>query len=225
MAYGPHCDCFSPENETDIRLHSTPQDTECAPWQKLLILIDYAAAARWETMDLRAYFSQEDLAQITIFPRSIGKLKSVKRLKFYGSYISRIPPEIGEMTSLEEFYPYSSYTLHWLPYEITRCPNLRDSTISTRALYGNYKFRNPFPRLPEFVPDVMPQVCSVCNGRFNEDGPIQRWISLKIATDVVPLLVHACSHWCIEQLPTPPENYVSKPHRGGPTLEQPPSLI
>lgn len=225
MTRAPFCSCFDPDERKTIQMHSTPQNTECASWQKLLVLIDYAAAARWETLDLREYLSIEELAEITVLPRSIGKLKSVKKLSFYGSYISRIPPEIGEMTSLEEFVPYTSYNLHWFPYEITRCPQLRDSSISTKALYGNYKFRTPFPRLPELIPDVVPQVCSVCNGSFDEDGPRQRWISLRVATDVVPLLVHACSEWCIQQLPMPPENYVSRPHRGGPTIEQPPSLI
>lgn len=38
----------------------------------------------------------------------------------YGSNLVRIPPEIGAMTSLEEFTPYTSYRLHWVPYEITR---------------------------------------------------------------------------------------------------------
>jgi hypothetical protein len=33
------------------------------------------------------------------------------------------------------------------PYEITRCTKLDQSSVSTRALYGNYKFRPPFLRL------------------------------------------------------------------------------
>jgi hypothetical protein len=48
---------------------------------------------------------------------------------------------------LEVFEPYTSYSLHLFPYELTRCANLRDSTVSTRALYGNFNFRPPFPRL------------------------------------------------------------------------------
>ena len=64
----------------------------------------------------------------------------------YRSNLVRIPPEIGMMTSLEEFDPYTSYRL----------------------------------------------------------------------------LVNACSTACIEALPTPPEDYVQTPHRGGPTVEQPP---
>ncbi|MER7694405.1 hypothetical protein [Streptomyces sp. NPDC097610] len=38
----------------------------------------------------------------------------------YGSDLVRISPEIGTMTSLEEFTPYTSYRLHWFPYKITR---------------------------------------------------------------------------------------------------------
>jgi hypothetical protein len=46
-----------------------------------------------------------------------------------------------------EFTPYMSYRLHWSPYEITRGARLNESSVSTRALYGNHKFRPPFPRL------------------------------------------------------------------------------
>src|SRR4029450_7239360 len=69
------------------------------------------------------------------------------KLNLYGSSLVRIPPEIGEMESLKEFVPYPSYRLHWFPYEITRCTKLRNSTVSTRALYGNFKFPPAFPRL------------------------------------------------------------------------------
>ena len=51
------------------------------------------------------------------------------------------------MESLEEFTPYTSYKLHWFPFEITRCIKLVESTVSTRALYGNYLHRTPFPSL------------------------------------------------------------------------------
>jgi hypothetical protein len=69
----------------------------------------------------------------------------VKVLKLYGSALVRIRPEIGEMAALETIDLYTSYRLHWFPFEITRCSRLRDSTVSTRALYGNYKYRPPFP--------------------------------------------------------------------------------
>ncbi|MDX2565372.1 hypothetical protein PV371_38115 [Streptomyces sp. TX20-6-3] len=68
-------------------------------------------------------------------------------MRLYGSNLVRIPPEIGAMTSLEEFSPYTSHRLHWFPYEITRCWKLVRSTISTRSLFGNFKLRPPFPRL------------------------------------------------------------------------------
>lgn len=47
------------------------------------------------------------------------------------------------------------------------------------------------------------------------------WKSLSVATDVLPLLVNACSDECIGQLPNPPANYVQVAHRGGPDLRQP----
>jgi hypothetical protein len=123
-------------------------------------------------------------------PASIAKLKAVKHLNSYGSYLIRIPPEIGEMTSLEKFTPYTSYHLHWFPYEITRCQNLKDITVSTRGLYGNYKYRPPFPRLdpnaaiatgrtePSRLPlkrwsGTTTRPCSVC-GRLFEDRRLYR---------------------------------------------------
>ena len=157
-------------------------------------------------------------------PPEIGALKSVRKLCLYGSSLVRIPPEIGDMSSLEEFDCYTSYRLHWLPFEITRCSNLVDSRISTRALYGNYKHRSPFPDLrreSDFLLSIRPDTCSVCGSPLGGTYAT-RWISLNIATDVAPLLVYACSGKCVDSLPTPPDNYVSKPHRGGRSIEQPP---
>ena len=85
--------------------------------------------------------------QIVTLPPTIAKLKSVKVLYLVGSHLVRIPPEFGELTRLEEFDAYTSYRLHWLPYEITRYRRLKRSRISTLTLYGNYKYRPPFPRL------------------------------------------------------------------------------
>ena len=206
---------------TELQLHTEEQDTECHAWQRLNELIEQAAA------DGRARFSPgpemtpAEWAQITELPRSIAKLKSVKSFTLYGSSLVRIPPEVGEMTALEEFVPYTSYRLHWFPYEITRCKNLRKSTVSTRALYGNYKYRPPFPKLPQIQPGIVPACCSVCRTPFGDAGPLQYWISLGVARDVLPLLVHACSERCVEALPRPTEGYVGFPHQGGLGLEQP----
>jgi hypothetical protein len=57
--------------------------------------------------------------------------------------------------------------------------------------------------------------------RSATQASIQARITLRVATDVLPLLVNACSTACIEALPTPPEGHMQTPHRGGPTAEQP----
>jgi hypothetical protein len=155
-------------------------------------------------------------------PPSIAKLTAVKRLTLYGSNLIAIPPQICEMTSLKDFRPYTSRRLHWFPFEITRCSALRKSTVSTRNIYGNYKQRMLFPQLPAAVPiGSTPSSCSVCDGPLPSSGPIQVWISLSVATDVLPLLVHACSEHCVRTLPSPPERYVDRPHKGGTGLVQP----
>jgi hypothetical protein len=216
----PVCRCLSgPPHK--LLLHTEAQDTECAAWQRLNELIDTAARDGRETFSPGRELSSVEWTQITTLPPSIAKLKAVKHLILYGSSLVRIPPEIGELESLEEFTPYTSYRLHWFPYEILRCKKLKESTISTRALYGNYKHRPPFPRLPQLQPTVVPQTCSVCNSPLTTESVQQVWISLRVATDVVPLLVHACSDECIAQLPTPPDNYVQTPHQGGLQLQQP----
>ena len=220
----PFCHCLDPQDEdvkwTELQFHTEVQNTECSGWQRLNELIEEAAADGRQEFSPGPEMTPEQWAQITELPKSIGKLKRVKHFILYGSSLVRIPPEIGEMKALKQFTPYTSYRLHWFPYEITRCKKLKGSTISTRALYGNYKYRAPFPKLPQDHPGV-PDRCSVCEEAFGDSGPIQRWISLRIATDVVPLLVHACSESCIARLPSSPEDYVQLPHQGGLGLAQP----
>jgi hypothetical protein len=65
--------------------------------------------------------------------------------------------------------------------------------------------------------------CSVCEQPFEDLQRFRVWISLRVAGDVLPLLVNACSAACLERLPAPPEGYVPRPHRGGLELEQPPT--
>jgi hypothetical protein len=128
------------------------------------------------------------------------------------------------MDSLEYFDPYTSYDLHWFPYEITNCKNLKDSRISIRTLYGNYKNRMEFPRLDHnpvrYHGDVV--YCSICKKELTYETTNQLWITLRIGTDTVPLLVNLCSKKCEETLPEPPDNYVKFPHKGGGNLIQPP---
>jgi uncharacterized protein (TIGR02996 family) len=238
------CRCFEHMYEnrpwSQTRFHLEPQDTECPGWQRLLELIDKAASdGRTEFVPLRDLSSAER-AQVVTLPPTVARLKAVRRLVLYGSNLVRLPAEIGEMTALEEFDPYTSHRLHWFPYEITRCLRLRSSRVSTRALYGNYKYRPPFPRLGPGA-DVaggrathrptsvggggaakVIRPCSVCGKPFLDQQQYRVWISLPVATDVLPLLVNACSAECVARLPVPTDHYVQGVHRGGLGLKQPP---
>jgi len=222
----PICDCLESQYKNrrwpTLRLHTDRQDTDSDAWKRLLDLVDRAADDGRTELNPADELGWEQWWTIVELPRSIARLKAVKRLNLYGSGLVRIPPEVGEMTALEDFDPYTSYRLHWFPFEITRCPKLKDSRVSTRALYGNFKYRPPFPKLPQTdVDEVVPSYCSVCRGKFSPAGPRQRWVSLRVATDVLPLLVHACSDGCIARLPDPPEGYVQSPHTGGNNVRQP----
>lgn len=200
-----------------IRFHSERQDTSAPGWLRLLELIDEAAADGRAEFKPLAEMSAEERRQVITLPPTIAKLTAVERFVLYGSNLVRIPPEIGAMTSLQTFEPYTSYRLHWFPYEITRCTRLVSSTVSTRALYGNFKFRPPFPVTSDSTDEV--RGCSVC------DGPVTRlhqvWITLAVGTDHLPLLVNACSTDCVAALPRPADGYVPVPHTGGPDVVQP----
>jgi hypothetical protein len=234
------CTCIaytSTRPQCATRFHPERQDTAAPGWIRLLELVEQAAADRREVFKPLAELTPEQRRQIVTLPPAIAGLTSVKHLVLYGSSLVRIPPEIGAMRSLEEFTPYTSYRLHWFPYEITRCRNLRRSTVSTRALYGNYKRRPPFPPLrpatagTPALGDLDPGVwgateirtCSVCDQHIGAGNLRQVWISRWTSgADVLPLLVNACSAACVEALPAPAEGYVPVPHTGGPGVEQPP---
>lgn len=201
------------------------------------MLIDEAATDRRTIFKPFVELPAAERRQIITLPPTIAKLTAVKHLVLYGTNLVRIPPEIGAMTSLEVFEPYTSHRLHWYPYELTRLVRLASSTVSTRVLFGNFKFRPPFPALrpvtdageADFTaldPGVWGadavHTCSVC------DGPVDRelhqvWISRLIGTDVLPFLVNACSAACVTALPKPHNGYVPTPHTGGPDIVQPTS--
>ena len=219
------CQCCAypePEHTRRVRFHSDSQDSTSAARRQLHDLIDEAAHDGREEFVPGAEMPEELWRQVGTLPPTIAKLTAVKKLNLYGSNLVAVPPEIGEMKSLEEFRPYTSRRLHWFPFEITRCSALRESTVSTRNVYGNFKYRMPFPKLPAAVPvGSTPACCSVCQGPLPASEGIQVWISLRVATDVLPLLVHACSDECVSALPSPPEGYVDRPHHGGTDLAQP----
>ena len=213
------------EHAGDVRFHTERQDTECEAWMRMLELVEEAAedgrTVFWPSREL----DPEDWVRIVELPPSIARLRSVKALRLYGSHLVRIPPEIGEMSDLEDLDVYTSHRLHWFPYEVTRCRKLRDSRVSTRSLYGNFKYRPPFPPLGNLDPlgrDPRGR-CSVCDLPLPDSDIHLAWISLPIATDVLPLLVRACSQACVDQLPPPAKGYVQHPHTGGLSLEQPPT--
>ena len=214
------CGCpvarYSDRSRDETYFHIDEPVTDSAAWRALLVLIDKCADDRRSSFAPGLELEPDLWRQITILPASISKLTSVQHLSLYGNHLSSVPPEIGDMTALTRFEPYTSDRLHWFPYEITRCAALVDSTVSTRALYGNRKTFAAFPQLPANIPTgCVPNTCSVCRGAFGSDGPIQCWYSMRVATDILPLLVHACSASCVDALPKPPEPDVNYPHFGG----------
>lgn len=225
----PSCDCLSSQHAKlgkceQLSFHYDCPDANSSAWIKMLELVDQAARDGRETFEPGADFEWDEWTKLTTLPASIGNLKNVRSMLLYGSNLVSIPPQIGDMTNLSRLDLYTSYRLHWLPYEITRCFNLADTRISTRALYGNYKHRLPFPELRPYVNGFEPETCSICDGlfdKFEDHRPQQFWISLKVGTDVLPLLVHACSRACVDRLPSPHEGYIAKPHKGGIGQAQP----
>ncbi|MFF4344397.1 hypothetical protein ACFY00_31300 [Kitasatospora sp. NPDC001540] len=224
------CDCV---RRRRVRFHGERQDVTAPGWRRLLELVAEAAADGREEFAPLEGLTAEQRRQVVTLPAGIGALTEVRHLRLYGSNLVRIPPEIGGMRALEEFTPYTSYRLHWFPYELARLPLLRRSTVSTRALYGNPRTRPPFPVLAEpadgagleaglgaLDPAVWGvesvRACSVCDGPVaGVAGLHQAWISLRTSgRDVLPLLVNACSPGCLAALPSPPEGHLPGPHRG-----------
>ncbi len=79
--------------------------------------------------------------------------------------ITHVSPQIGNLSKLTEFVPYTSYNLHWLPYEVhdTRLPKAH---ISRRAMYG-YSDRLPLPRLAPFPTGACRvRACVRCRGSW-----------------------------------------------------------
>lgn len=210
-------------NKRISKIPNNVQDRSSIAWIKLCKYIDEIAENGSDEFVPREAIGDELFAQIFTLPESISKLKKVKKVWLYGSNLKRIPPEIGQMESLEYFDPYTSYDLHWFPFEISKCKNLKDSRISTRALYGNYKNRMGFPKLDHnpvryFGASLK---CSVCETKLTYKTTNQMWITAHIGTDTIPMLANLCSKECEQSLPKPPKDYVDKPHKGGADLKQP----
>jgi hypothetical protein len=208
-------------------LHAEVQDDSGDAWRIVNENLEVAERRGDTVLEPLAGLDGAQRAQIITLPASIGRLESVRELRLYGSHLVRLPPEIAGMRALAYLDVYTSRCLHFFPYEITRCSVLKRSRVSTRALYGNYKHRPPFPHLKlpenrEALAQLMTASCSICARSLDGSGPVHRWITLAVGTDWMPLLVNACSMECIKALPTPPPDYVSEPHTGGHHVVQPP---
>jgi len=210
-------------NERISRIENDVQDRNSVAWKKLCDYVDKLAVDNSDEFSPIEALGPDLFSQIYTLPETISKLKKVKKVWLYGSKLKHIPPEIGEMEALEYFDPYTSYDLHWFPYEISNCKNLKDSRVSTRTLYGNFKNRMGFPKLihnpVRYLGDTVK--CSICNKVMSYSETNQLWISLWVGTDVLPLLTNLCSKECENKLPEPPKGFVQFPHKGGSELTQP----
>jgi len=211
---------------TLIPVENDVQDTESEAWQKLCEYVEIVAKEEREEFIPFEALGKELYMQIFTLPKSIAKLKSVKKVLIYGSKLKRIPIEIGEMESLEEFDPYTSYNLHWYPFEIFYCQKLIDSRMSTRILYGNYKNLLYFPDLRNNPVKYQEGrlKCSICKKKLKAAETNQFWITLYLGTDNFPLLANICSATCekvLNDLPKPYPYFLQAPHKGGLNLEQP----
>ncbi|WP_343632690.1 hypothetical protein [Fluviicola sp.] len=203
---------------TETKVYRDKQDRTSKEWQLLLDYIDKVAETGQEEFHPRRDLGLEVWERITVLPNEIGKLTDVKHLMLYNSHLERIPPVIANMRSLEVFTPYTSPRLRWFPYEITKCSNLKESTISTRKLYGNYKIKLPFPDLTQARVEFegLKTTCGICE-KVQQENELyeQYWVSLRVATDVVPLLISVCSEACFSLIPKGADGYIPEPHKGG----------
>lgn len=158
-------------------------------------------------------------------PSGVWKLRNLRKLTCYRSAITHVSPQIGNLRKLNEFVPYTSYNLHWLPYEV-HDTSLPKAHISRRAMYG-YSNSLPLPRLAPFptgakslqemaarvvvsnsldeskltavVVDYINSAnrCSYCHEPYWETS-YQCWSIW--SCDRVPLLALVCSRQCVARL-------------------------
>lgn len=214
-----HCRCLAVRGKTGVpsvpKLHTGVQDRQVPGWAQVIELIETELQSDSLIFEPSASIAWDDWIGMITLPPAIARLAGVREVRLYGSHLQRLPPEIGRMASLEDLDIYTSYSLHWLPYEVTRCTSLARTRVSRRALYGNINTRLPFPRLDRPIEALVPDTCSVCDRPFGHAVPLPLWTTLRVGTDVVPLLVHSCSKDCTYSIPRSPPGYYPRPHRGG----------
>lgn len=199
-----------------MKIKRDSQDRNTESWSKLLKLIEAAAVDKREEFHPSKELGIELWHKIKSLPKEISILKDVKHLMFYGSKLERLNQEIGELESLEKFTPYTSYELNWFPYEITNCKNLKSSTVSTRALFGNTKTNKSFPNLLNNpIQYFEGNKCSICKKKEEDIRFEQYWLSTIVGTDILPLLAIVCSDECYNKIERPYKEYYPLPHKGG----------
>jgi len=217
-----HCPCFRATSGVEHLFHRDPPHASERAWNIVCDIIDEVKRSGAIALDLGRRMDRADYMALNTLPDSIGGLSDLQTLITYGSNLSYLPRALGDCVNLRVFEPYTSYRLHWLPFEITRCRNLAHTVISTRALYGNYKNRPSFPALKHqrWTWPAGGMACSICGTVTH--GVQQFWTSQRVATDVVPLLVSVCSETCRQRIGPGASGHVEQPHRGGLSLVQPP---
>lgn len=219
MTHRASCPCLTVRTKKGTplvpKMHVEAQDETKPGWALIKQLVAHAEIAHSSVLEPSAHIPWDDWLHVVTLPPDIGSLTEIRALRLYGSPLRRLPPEIGAMSALQDLDVYTSYCLHWLPYEVTRCRHLTSSRMSTRALYGNRKTRLPFPPLRQPIETLLPQTCSVCDRAFGERAPELFWTTQRIGTDFVPLLIHGCSRDCIDSVPSAPAGFFARPHKGG----------
>lgn len=210
----------------ELGLHTELQDTSSEGWRRLLDLMHEAMERADTTFRPFLDIPLELHPQIVTLPPEIGAWSELEELLLYASPLSYLPTELGRLPHLRKLTVYTSDPLHWLPYELTRCPALHNTSLSTRNVYGNHKNRAPFPGLTApahqaFLSHVCPETCSVCQARLDPERALHRWHARWVGTDIMPLLLHACSQTCVDAVPDGPD--LPRPHTGGAHQPQPPT--
>eukprot|EP00658_Telonema_sp_P-2_P018536 TRINITY_DN17275_c0_g1_i2.p1 TRINITY_DN17275_c0_g1~~TRINITY_DN17275_c0_g1_i2.p1 ORF type:complete len:482 (+),score=47.27 TRINITY_DN17275_c0_g1_i2:138-1448(+) len=166
----------------------------------------------------------------TELPQGLERLTKLEELVMYGSRLHRLPRSIGKLQALSNLDLYTSYTFHYLPYEILGCQNLSHSCFSTRALFNNSSNRMCLPELVSpkdervvsmvYVSLVLRRLfedrhlrslvfqlidwdtCSVCGSDFVRGCASSGhvWSHTNVATDDQSLLATCCSLTCADQI-------------------------
>jgi len=151
----------------------------------------------------------------TEFPKIVTEIKSLEYIKFTLTKIEHIPRDIYKLSNLMYFETYMNYSLHYLPFEIVHCANLKSYTISRRARYGVsphvYPKLEPLPLNLTQPPEPKKDFCSVCLKSCAVT--YQLWTERIIGQyDKMPLLVHVCSNQCLSKIEQIDTSHLKQPY-------------